>query len=70
MDIRVKLGSHIKELRTNLAMSQEDFAFRANLDRTYITSIERGRRNISLLNLEKIAKTLNVSLAELLTFKE
>lgn len=61
------LGKRIKELRIqNTHLSQEKFALSIGMDRTYISSIERGKRNVSILNLEKIAKGLNVSLSELL----
>lgn len=62
--IKVFVGERIKQLRNDKKMSQEDFAYKAGLDRTYITSLERGKRNISIENLDKIAKALNVSLNE------
>ena len=49
-------------------MSQEKFALSINMDRTYLASVEAGKRNISLSNIEKIAKGLNITLSEL--FKE
>ena len=67
--IKEKVGQRIKELRTKLGLSQEEFAFRCELDRTYITSLERGKRNISLTNLEKIANAFNMSLSEFFNFK-
>lgn len=66
--IKEKVGQRIKELRTKLGLSQEEFAFRCELDRTYITSLERGKRNISLENLEKIAKAFNMTLSEFFDF--
>ena len=66
--IRVKLGKRIKELREKTGLSQEKFALKINMDRTYYASVETGRRNISIINIEKIALGLDVSLAEL--FKE
>ncbi len=66
--IKEKVGQRIKELRTKLGLSQEEFAFRCELDRTYITSLERGKRNISLTNLEKIAKAFNMTLSEFFNF--
>lgn len=68
--IKEKVGQRIKELRTKLGLSQEEFAFRCELDRTYITSLERGKRNISLTNLEKIANAFNMSLSEFFNFKK
>jgi len=64
-DILKKFGARIKELRTQQGISQEELAFRANLDRTYISGVERGRRNISLVNIKNIAKALDVPLVEL-----
>lgn len=64
--IRKQLGAKIKELRiskTNL--SQEEFAYSIDMDRTYYSSVENGKRNISLLNIQKIANGLKVSLEEL-----
>ena len=66
--IKEKVGERIKELRKKQNLSQEDFAFKCGLDRTYITSLERGKRNISLENLEKIAKALNMTLSEFFNF--
>ena len=66
--IKEKVGQRIKELRTKQGLSQEEFAFKCDLDRTYITSLERGKRNISLENLEKIAKTFNMTLGEFFNF--
>ena len=66
--IKEKVGQRIKELRTKQGLSQEEFAFKCDLDRTYITSLERGKRNISLENLEKIAKAFNTTLSEFFNF--
>lgn len=66
--IKEKVGQRIKELRTKQGLSQEEFAFRCELDRTYITSLEKGKRNISLTNLEKIAKAFNMTLSEFFNF--
>jgi transcriptional regulator with XRE-family HTH domain len=60
MDIRKQFGKKLKELRLKQGLSQEKLAELCNLHRTYISSVERGKRNISLLNIEKIAKALNV----------
>ena len=64
-DIRLRFGSRIRQLRAGKGWSQEELADRASLHRTYIGSIERGEQNISLSNIEKLAATLGVSLAEL-----
>lgn len=61
-DIRHHFGQRVRELRLRSGMSQEVLAHRAGLDRTYITDVERGSRNISLVNIEKIAAALRVSI--------
>ena len=66
--IRERVGQRIKELRIKRGLTQEEFAFRCELDRTYITSLEKGKRNISLTNLEKIAKALDMTLSEFFDF--
>jgi transcriptional regulator with XRE-family HTH domain len=64
MNIKEKIGKRLRELRTAQGLSQEKFAFECELDRTYIASIEQGRRNVSIVNIEKIAKALNLSVFE------
>ena len=64
-DIRTRFGLRVRELRTHRGWSQEAFADLAGLHRTYIGSVERGEQNISLQNIERLAATLEVSLAEL-----
>ncbi len=64
MNIRVKIGKRLRELRTKKGLSQEKFSFICELDRTYIASIEQGRRNVSIANIEKIAKGLDMSVYE------
>lgn len=56
----ITFGLHIKKLRVNKNLTQEDLAFYATLDRTYISGIERGQRNVSLINILKLASALNV----------
>lgn len=68
MDVKLLVGKRVKELRNKLAISQEELADLAGLDRTYITSVERGKRNISIVNIEKLAKSLNVTLHEFFNF--
>lgn len=68
MDIKLLVGKRVKELRNKLGVSQEELADIAGLDRTYITSVECGKRNISIVNIEKLAKALNVTLAEFFNF--
>lgn len=60
-----KLGQRIKELRKELNMTQEDLAFKVDVDRSYMGFIERGEKNPTLSRLVEIAKTLKVSLSEL-----
>ncbi len=64
MDIRIKIGKRLRELRTKKDLSQEKFSFICELDRTYIASIEQGKRNVSIANIEKIAKALDISVYE------
>ncbi len=64
-----KVGERIRTLRLEIGISQEKLAFSCELDRTYIGSVERGERNISIINLDKIAKALRVPLSVLLTFR-
>ena len=58
-------GDNVKRLRKDKGWSQEDLAEKAGLHRTYIGSIERNERNISLLNIERIAKALGISIEAL-----
>ena len=64
MNVKIKIGLRIKELRNAKGISQEALAGEANLDRTYINSVENGKRNISIENIEKISKALSCSLQE------
>lgn len=63
--VRIRFGKAVRQRRHRLGVSQEEFADLCGLDRTYIGGIERGERNVSLVNVEKIAKALRVSLSEL-----
>jgi len=63
-DIRIRFGKAVHQKRTKLGVSQEAFADMCQLDRTYIGGIERGERNVALVNIEKIAKTLRLTIAE------
>ncbi len=60
MSIKVKVGQRIKELRKVIGISQEALANKAEIDRTYVTDVENGRRNISIENLEKLVTALEV----------
>jgi transcriptional regulator with XRE-family HTH domain len=59
------LGRRIRELRHQTGLSQEKFALKIGMDRTYFASVEVGKRNISILNIKKIADGLGVTLSEL-----
>jgi transcriptional regulator with XRE-family HTH domain len=64
--IQQKVGNRIRKLRLErTGLSQEKFALKIGMDRTYFASVELGRRNIAIVNLEKIAIGLGVSLEEL-----
>ncbi len=65
LDIRIRFGRALRRRRQRLGVSQEAFADMCQLDRTYIGGIERGERNVALVNIEKIAKTLRISIARL-----
>ena len=68
--IKIKIGNRIKELRKELGLSQEKLANNCELDRTYVASVENGKRNISIINLEKIVNALNVSLKDFFDYEE
>jgi len=65
VDVKLKIGLRIKELREKAEMSQKDLAYTSDLDRSYIASIENGQRNVSIVNIEKIAVALNTTIKEL-----
>ena len=65
MTIKEKFGYKVKELRQARNLSQEKFALQIDMDRTYLASVESGKRNISLENISKIAVGLEISLEEL-----
>ena len=66
--IEKQVGNRIKEIRNSLGISQEELAFRAGVHRTYIASLEVGKRNVSIVTLEKIVKALEVSMSEFFKF--
>ncbi len=65
-DALLLFGMRVRELRSEKAISQEELAALTELDRTYISGIERGKRNLSLKNILKIASALNVTASQLL----
>lgn len=65
-DVRRRFGLTLKRLRAAKGLSQESLALEAGLNRTYVGSVERGERNVSLVNIHKLARALRVSPKELL----
>lgn len=65
-DVRKLLGQRVREFRTRPGVSQEKLADRASMDRTYVSSLERGHRNVALENLLRLAAALEVDPGELL----
>lgn len=70
MDIKQNVGLRIRQLRKQLAISQEALALKADVDRTYVTDVEAGRRNVSLEILERLIKALNTSFTEFFNHKD
>lgn len=68
-DALLLFGLRVRELRSEKAISQEELAALTELDRTYISGIERGKRNLSLKNILKIASALNVTASQLLNIE-
>ncbi|MGA2402503.1 MAG: helix-turn-helix transcriptional regulator [Syntrophobacteraceae bacterium] len=64
-NIQNRFGQRMRTLRVAKGLSQEEFAANCGLDRTYISGVERGRRNISLKNIEVVAQSLGVKISEL-----
>ncbi len=65
-DILLRFGARVRELRKSKGYSQEAFAARCELDRTYIGGIERGERNVALRNIDAIAKALDMRVSQLM----
>lgn len=63
--IQTDFGKAIKQYRNKLGLSQEKFSLSIGMDRTYYASVENGKRNISLQNIEKIANGLNIPISEI-----
>jgi len=64
-NILIKFGERVREIRKEKGLSQEELAHRADLHRTYIGMIERAEKNITLINIEKIADALEINIKEL-----
>jgi transcriptional regulator with XRE-family HTH domain len=69
-EILNKFGERVREVRIAKGLSQEQLAFKADLHRTYIGMIERAEKNITLVNIEKIASALEIPIHELLCFQK
>ena len=67
MDIRQRLASNLRRLRLDRGWSQEEFADRAGIHRTYVSDIERGARNPTITVVERLAEGLGVTASELIT---
>jgi transcriptional regulator with XRE-family HTH domain len=67
MDLKKQFGEKVKAIRKSKKMSQEQLALEAGIDRTYLPSIERGQRNVSLEVIAKLAKALNVPITDFFT---
>ena len=65
MDIQKSFGLRVQQLRKALGVSQEKFALSIDMDRTYLASVEAGKRNISLQNIKKIADGSSITLEDL-----
>jgi transcriptional regulator with XRE-family HTH domain len=65
LDIRIRFGRAIRRIRQEQELNQEEAAERCGLHRTYYSGIERGVRNVSLVNIEKVSKGLKTSLADI-----
>ena len=70
MDIKLKVGQRMRQLRKEVGVSQEALALKAEVDRTYVTDVENGRRNVSLEILEKLIKALGCSFTDFFNSKE
>lgn len=65
-DIRSAFGKAVRRLRAGLELSQEDFAHKAKIDRSYMGRVERGEVNISIDNMQRIAKGLGLTIGRLM----
>ncbi len=64
MNLQIQFGERVRQLRKEQGLSQEALAFKAEIDRTYMTSVENGKRNVSVQNIEKIINALEISIQE------
>ena len=63
-DIRARFGRRLRGIRKERGLSQEELAFKAGLHRTYVSSAERGMRNVGLVNVERLAQALDIDICE------
>ena len=70
MDMKEKIGHRIRQLRKELDISQEALALKAEVDRTYVTDVENGRRNVSVEILERLISPLEVSVSSFFNTKD
>ena len=68
-DLLTEFGNHLREIRLKQNLSQTELAFKGGFDRNYIGMLERGERNPSLKNLQRLADILEITLPELLNYK-
>ncbi|NQU86590.1 MAG: helix-turn-helix transcriptional regulator [Mariniphaga sp.] len=64
MELQVQFGLRVKELRLKIGISQEALAYKAGIDRTYMTGVENGKRNVSAKNMDKIIRALELPVPE------
>jgi transcriptional regulator with XRE-family HTH domain len=69
-DIRERFGYAVKWRREELGLTQEDLADKAGIHRTYLSDVERGSRNLSLINIERLAGSLSLKISELFQIVE
>ena len=69
-DVRERFGFAVKTRREELALTQEDLADKAGIHRTYLSDVERGSRNLSLINIERVAAALTLPISELFRLVE
>ena len=70
MELKEKIGLRIRQLRKEQDLSQEALGYKGEVDRTYVTDVENGRRNVSVEILERLIKALGVSVADFFNSKE
>ena len=69
MELQVQFGLRVRELRQKLGISQESLAYKAGIDRTYMTGVENGKRNVSAKNIDRIIKALELPIPDFFNSK-